>query len=143
MAQTRSGPEIRLTIQFAHFLRSKKTRSRITDRTRFQRTQPEFPHRQVLHEGDYRMHQRHRPSQLQHFLNLGSHFWILADEVGRAIPTIDGFHHSRERTISLGNFTDGTSGVPCVLSATNGGSPPQPPERDRLHRRPPDSLRHP
>jgi len=143
MAQIRSSPEVGFTLQLTNFLRAKEARPRTPDRAGFPGTQPEFPHRQIFHERNHRMYQRYRPGKLQYFLDLGPHLRILADEAGRKIPATDCFHHRRKRTMSLGNFTNGTFRLPGLFSTTHGGRTLKPSERDCLHQRPTHPLRHP
>jgi hypothetical protein len=70
---------------------------------RFPRAHPKLPYRQVLNEGDHRMHRRHRMGHLQHFHNARSDLRILADAAGRRFPEIDSFHHSRQGSVSTGS----------------------------------------
>jgi hypothetical protein len=133
MAQAQSGPEIGLTLQLTNFLRAQETRPRTRNRTRFPGTQPKFPHQQIFHERNYRMHQQHWLIKLKHFLHTGPHFRILADETRRKITTSDGFYDPRQGTISMDHLTYGLTGMPGLLSKTDGRRTAKYSECNRLH----------
>ncbi len=122
MAQTRSGTAVQLRLQFTYLLRTKETRSRTTDCTRLPAAQPALPHRQVLHEGDQRMHRGHRASKLVHLHYSGSHFRILANEIGSRIATPNRLHHPQPRTFPLDHLAHGPTRMPGELSEVNGAS---------------------
>ncbi len=82
-------------------------------------TQPAFPHRQVLHEGDQRMYRQHRKSQLLHLLNTRPNLKILADETGRTIATLDSLYHSGMRPVPLDHLTHGSTLMSSKLSMVN------------------------
>ncbi len=107
MAQTRSCTAILLRLQFTYLLRAEEARPRTPDCTRLPATQSALPHRQILHEGDQRMHRGHRASQLVHLHHSGSHFQILANETGSRIATPNHFYHSEPGTISLDHLPHG------------------------------------
>ncbi len=92
MAQARSGSEIWLALQLTNFLHAQETRPRTPNHTRLPGTQPKFPHRQILHERNYRKHQRHWPIKLHNFLHTGPHFRLLADEIRRRRPSQEAFY---------------------------------------------------
>ncbi len=134
---------LKLGVQLTNFLRAQETNPRTQNRARLSGTQPELPHQQILNERNHRMHQWHRTIKLQHLFNARPHFWILADETRRKIPTTNGLHHSRKRTISMGHFTNGTTGLPSLFSTINGRSASKPPKCVRLHWRSAHPLPHP
>jgi len=133
---------IGLIIQLPPYFVYQRNQDKDSDCASCTRAEPKFPHRQILCEGDHRVHWRHRTGQLQNLLHIGSHIQILADETGRKISAAYGFHHSRQRTIPLDHITNGTPGLPDILSMTHGRNTLKPPECDHLHRRPPSPLRH-
>ncbi len=133
MAQTRSSPEIGLTVQFTHLLHTQETRPKTQDRARLSGTQPELPHQQIFNEGNHRIHQRHWPIKLQHFLNAGPHFRHLADEARRKISASNGFHYPRKRTISMVHLTDGTAVLSSLFSNIDGRCASKYSKCDRLH----------
>ncbi len=79
------------------------------------------------------MYQRHQTSQFQHLLNIGPYLQILANEVGQKISTTQGFYDSGKRSIPFGHLSNGTTGLPSLISILDGRSTPEPPECDRLH----------
>jgi hypothetical protein len=122
------SPEIGLIVQLPHILHTKETRTRTLDCARLQRAKPDLPHRQIFHEEDHRMPQRHWTGQFQNLLHFGSHFWILSNETEH-----HGIHDSRQGTIPLDHVTNGTTGVSGKFSTSHGRSTLKPPERDHLH----------
>ena len=140
MAQTRSCTAILLRLQFTFLLRAKEARPRTPDCTGLLATQSALTHRQVLHEGDQRMHRGHRTTQLVHLHHSGSHFRILANETGSRIATNNRFYHSEPRTISLDHLTHGPTRLPSKLSEVNGNSCERPFQCHSVHRRPPSTL---
>jgi len=94
------------------------------DLPELQRTEPECPHRQVLHEGDHRMHRQHWKSRLHHFYDIGSHIRILADAIGRGFTEADSLHHPRQGPVPLDHVTHGTTTVSGQLPTTHGRGTP-------------------
>ena len=122
MAQTRSGTAISLQLQLAHILRTEKARPRTPDCTGLPAAQPALPHRQIFHEGNQRMHRGHRTSQLLHIYHSGSHLWILANETGSRIATINGFHDPKPGSIPLDHLAHGVTRVSSKFPKANGTS---------------------
>ncbi len=99
-------------------------------------TEPELPHRQVLHERNHRMHRRYRTGKLHHFHHTGPNLWILANATGQGLAEIDSFHHSGQGSVSLDYFTHGTLGLPSEFPTVNGRSIEGHPQCTGLHRWP-------
>ncbi len=91
VAQTRSGKSILLQLQLTYILCTEEARARTPDRAGLPATQSALPHRQILHEGDQRMHRGHRAGQLVHLYHSGSHLQILANETGSRVTTPNRF----------------------------------------------------
>jgi hypothetical protein len=68
------------------------------------------------------VYQGHWTGQLVHFHNPRPHLRILANEAGTGITTTDSIHHSKSRTISLDNLTNGITRMPSKLPEVNGTS---------------------
>jgi len=128
MAETRSGTENKLPLQLADLLCAEEAGSRPQNHARFLATESTLAHWQVLHEGDQLMHHRHRQSQFLHFLKLGPHFQILADETWEQISTAHSIHLSQTRTVSLDHLTPGSTRMPSTFSEVNGTSTQRPSE---------------
>jgi hypothetical protein len=89
------------------------------------------------------MHQRQQTSQLQYLLHIGPDLWILANKVGQKITTTHCFHDSGKRSIPLGHFSYGMTGLSGIISMLDGRSTLEPPECDQLHHQPIDPLGYP
>jgi hypothetical protein len=133
MAKARSGLTVKLTLQFTHILRTKKTRPRTPDCSGLPTTQPALPHRQVLHEGDQQMYRGYQQSQLIHFHDTRFNFRILANETGTRITTANRLHHSEPRTVSLDYLTNGTTRMPGKLPKVDGTSSTRIAKHPHLH----------
>ena len=123
MAQARSGTTIGLRLQLTHILRAEEAGPRTLDHTGFPAAKSALPHRQILHEGNQRMHWGHRTGQLVHIHHPGSHLRVLANEAGSGIATVNGFHDPKPGSIPLDHLTHGVTRVPGKLPKTDGTSP--------------------